>query len=478
MRSTIKKAIFMETGTYNDLSMRPYNTNVDMGSLRMFQEATLGGTSISAAAISGIAGNVLKPAAQSNGVINIANGWDVPRLRFMMEIEHVGSVVNKQIQYVTGYTDYVGVSQHGVNTNIDPNMRLFLNNVVTTRNVVENVGWGPMERNYVSNASHILMGEHAPSFGNFHNVTHSMRPEDVFATASLNFLANGDTIDTRTTFQNGQLKKSNRTNSSASNYLSRVLQAHINTHKDNDFSDDYSIIMDNARGSDIIQDPLVSADSFLYKLTSETSLANGGTTLYGELCRLHPELDSISLFILKDNKTTVHQRGSTEHWNGNTLETVTATILSHSVPSIMMDLMLTGVNFMATNQTITGEYVIQLLGSKSFSNNVDLTPYLENFLNRLKSEVLRGITNNNTITFNLTMHVDLLGETFISISVNGQPSIDYVMPSFCDALSTPVLTNNRQDLLSLTHDVTTLADNIQVNINNEIGALNGNSFSL
>jgi hypothetical protein len=89
-----------------------------------------------------------------------------------------------------------------------------------------------------------------------------------------------------------------------------------------------------------------------------------------------------------------------------------------------------------------------------------MSPYLAAFTERLKNEVLKGISNNNLITFDLTMQIDLVGETFIRISLNGQPHIDYMMPSFCDALAAPVLTQDGSDLYTMANDLTTLAENI------------------
>ena len=79
---------------------------------------------------------------------------------------------------------------------------------------------------------------------------------------------------------------------------------------------------------------------------------------------------------------------------------------------------------------------------------------------RLEVEVLRGLSSNNMIDFEISMTVDVLGETHISISMAGGPKYDYVTPSFCDALMAPVLTNNNDNLRAIGNDIEQLVSNI------------------
>lgn len=458
--TTIVKAIFVETGTYNDLTSRPFKTELDMSTLRSFQEATSMGKHISANTISGIAGNVLKPSAQAQGNVMISNGWDTPRLRFILEVEFgQSSLIASTRQVVTGYTDYVGVLERNGQHVVDPNMRMFFNNSITLRTIREQSPWGGVvDRSTVVDASQLLTGTYQPAFGGG-VVTRSMRPEDIFVTVGLGSLANENTLDTRVNFAGGHIKKSNRKNTFAPEYISRVIQAdQMAKATVSDEAASIDQLMDVARGN--VLEGLVSDDPYLKKLIDRTNIGQEASVTYGELCAIDQHLDDIAVIMLRRKSDPVHVRGQTEHWNGSTMETLAATTLSHSVPSIMMDLMLTGVSFMATNQTLTGEYVVQVVGQKSFTSSIDMSPYLAAFTERLKNEVLKGISNNNLITFDLTMQIDLVGETFIRISLNGQPHIDYMMPSFCDALAAPVLTQDGSDLYTLANDLTTLAENI------------------
>lgn len=462
-KSKICKALFVETGTYNDLVSRPWDTHVDIPVLHAFQEATRGGTSISAATLSGVAGAMMRPQTEGEGLIAIANGWDTRRLRFMLEIEHEQSFGGRLRQYVTGYTNHVGVVT-GMNgqTIIDPNMMLYLNNSITLTSVQEQTPMGIILRSTVADVSHVLSGTYAPAFNGNGNVTHTMRPEDVFSTMSLGVLSDTSNVfDGRTTFAQGMVKKSARNNGSAPTYLSKVLNAHqYGMSLDQNNGADLVEVTNNARG--MVLEGLVADDMFLGRLSRETSLSQGSSLTYSELCSLDSTLDSrVVVSLSKPTVQDTHRRGDTENWNNRMPETVAATMLCSSVPSLMTQLMLTGIAFMATNRTMTGEYDVRILGQKSFVEGMDLTPYLQMFQQRLEVEVLRNLSSNNQIPFAVTMQCDLLGETTVDISIGDGPMVPFNNPQFSDALSAPVVTQNVGTVRQMASDIETLASNLE-----------------
>jgi hypothetical protein len=146
----------------------------------------------------------------------------------------------------------------------------------------------------------------------------------------------------------------------------------------------------------------------------------------------------------------------------------------------MMDLMLSEVHLMATNETLNGEYLVTMQHYNGFTDKVDLRPHANRLMERLKIEILRDLTQNNLIQFRLTLHINLAGETFMRISMNGQPEIDYVCPSFCDALMAPVLTANKQTLYTMAHDLGSLFSNIDTTHQHQsfLGQLNGHQSSI
>lgn len=460
----IRRLLFLETGTYNDMMLRPYQTNVHQRDLVQLQEVTRGGQNLSASNLSGLAGQIIRPASQAHGIANIANGWRQGRFAFMLEVYIPDNFGGARVQYLTGYTDHAEISHGGL---LDPNMQLFFNNSIQCRQVVYEAPTGTVLQQRVNDAAHVLSGAYNPSFGSVAQTTHTMRPTDVFDAVGAATLGNyGDVVDTRTTFVQGTLKKSERMNAAAPTYLSRLLT----THRDvmagaNDAEDTLPDMMGTAAG--VVKEPTLTGDTFLHHLQMETRLAIGGHVTYQELCRVQPNLDHIAKVILARGPHLMqapHQVGQTEHWQGTTHETIMATILSHAVPALMMQLMLTKVAFQATNRTLNGQSEVLFADVKSFaSENLDMTQYLQVFDARLRSEVLADLSHGGLIDYTVNCRFDVLGETFIEIQVGGGVPVPYAVPSFADALFAPVLTNNYQNLQTLANDIGMLTDNISVN---------------
>lgn len=459
----ITRLIFAETGTYNDMVLRPYEANLAVDTLHQLQEVTRGGENIETAALAGVAGAVIRPTAQAAGMITIPNSWDTRRLRFMMEVVHDTFAGTQLVQYLTGYTDHLGVSALTGTVHLDPNMRLYINNSVMTRVSTILTPLGRQQQQTISDASHILSGSYAPDIRNPQEGTHSMRPEDVFKRMQVSMLQGDYIFDARTAFSDG-IKKSRRSNNAAPSFLNRVLQAHHYATTQSDTETDFGQLMHKASAA--VKESAVSQDPFLAPLLRNTSLSEGNWITYRELCMLSPGLDNRAKVIMRgglhqqEHFGQLHERGSSEYWQSTTMETVFATILCHSVPAVMMDLMLTKVAFQATNQTLNGMFDVTILQALSFAENIDLTPYMNAFVQRLSTEILRDLTQNNLIDIQLTAMVDILGETSITISVAGAPPIHYVMPSFCDALMAPVMANSTTLLDRMAHDVSSLVDNL------------------
>ncbi|MBE0438173.1 MAG: hypothetical protein IBX57_00205 [Gammaproteobacteria bacterium] len=466
-QARVTKAIFVETGTYNDMASRPYATNINPGAVDYFKEVTQGGSNFSAASIAGAASSFLNPLAQPVGFVGITNGWDISRFRFMLEITIHSNLGPPQRKILQGYTSHAGISN---NQHIDPNMMLHFNNVITLRDSVYDTPHGRNIQTTVVESNHLITGNADFGAG---NVTHAMRPQDLFCSMTVNQLGFDDIVDTRTTFTDSPIKKSRRSNGSPTHYLSNSLKAYVQSHSAPDLIDSLGGAEVHNTSMGLVQENSVAADTFFQTLIDKTSsFQEGGTITYGEMMYVHPELDHVGIFIPAKavNKMPTmsgnpmreaHQRGQTENWNTATLETVWAASLSQSIPSIMLDLMITRIGFTATNRTTNGQTDIRIFDSQTFADGLDLKPYIEWFNTRLVHEVINNLVTANNIDYELTALVDVLGETRLTISVAGEHPVDYAAPSFADALFTPVLTQDQQHLRNVAHDLESLATHIR-----------------
>jgi len=138
--------------------------------------------------------------------------------------------------------------------------------------------------------------------------------------------------------------------------------------------------------------------------------------------------------------------GRNNSWGEATREVQLATILQQAVPGIMMDLALAGIVFKATNRTIGGQMFVEVYNWQDFPSltgaQIDMTDFIQTFKHRLLTEVLVDLSFSGQADFAVNMNVDLLGETIIELEWNGGEPHRLCVPSFADALLTPLVTGD------------------------------------
>lgn len=465
----VLKFFLIETGSYDDVMLRPYTTKLDNESnaVNQLQEATRGGQIITAGALAGVAGNILTQQAQPEGFATIANGWSERRFRFYLELELNKTALTRNRQIISGYTDHVGVSNlTGSSINIDPNMQLMFNNTVLLRDTMTRgaVDGAPSYQTTVADDSQILRGGYAANTqGQIQNNlnTFGMRPEDVFGlqaagTTVMNH-GGGPVADMRMTFATGT-RKSTRDNGIPSRYLAKSLSSLNMAYSQTDTAHNpASAVFGQAFGA--VREQGMYSDEFFSVLQNRASnFTSHGMVSYLELCHILPDADHNATVFRAGSmrqQSENYTRGQAEHWGGTDTATLFASRLMASVPGALIENMMTSIFFTATNQTRDGKFVVTFQGEsvQGFTQGLDLTGYLQRFEQTLVLEILNTLTNNSLIDINISVGIDIMGETRLWVSVGGEPAVEFVAPSFCDALYSPVMTINLQSVEGIGQDI-------------------------
>jgi hypothetical protein len=452
-RIVVRRLIIIPTGTYNTQYMRPYDNTLQGPGLNAVCESLYGESRYTPARLAGIANQIVSPSATPEKPIGIVNGWDIARCRYFMEVEShsMGGAVSVAI--VLGWTNHMGIV-NASSLHIDPNMEFYVNSVIQVREYTEATPMGNQVHTSVAENSHVLVD---PTYFDAYvkEKTSSMRPEDLYATMSLSHLHNmGDTLDTRTTLTRTPVA-SNRTNSVAAFYAADVLDNYKKAADSNNFGlQPETEVLDSARG--YAQESVLALNPFFRAMQEyrDGMLTNFFT--WSDLCRLDPDVVHKVKPLELPGNARVHRvnSGMSQHWGGSDRLTQVATILAQSVPALMSVFTLTRFAFTATNRevfasnssgAVDGRSSITFIpgDAESFSRR-DLSPFIEQFRINLEHMILNDVSHHNQIDFWLKMTINLLGETWIDISLEGGPVITYVTPSFADALMVPVVTTQTQ----------------------------------
>lgn len=457
----VVRFVMQETGTYNTQYARPYQTRSDPGLTNTILETVDQKRSISAAALSKVAGQFIQPSATPEAEIQIANGWGTKRYRFLLEIQTVdrtGLMTTKE--FIAGYTDHPEISYGG---HFDPNMVFFINAVSVTRESRVTTPFGAQMHQSMVDSSHVLVN-HQYSDLQSQNQLFGLRPEDVYdqidnRQLSSNLTDDGFVVDGRTKITQSATK-SKRANAVAPVYMANVLDSYLQTAR-NQKDDADHVIMEAARST--VESSSVSEDPFMAFVRSLHNGQGGQFFTLRDLQQLDPTAYPQAAPIDDKLRMQLHQAGQSQNWGGATQEVLWATTLAQSVPSYMLAFGIMRLIFTSTNMDIGSNIHTTVANVRSFDQGVDKSREIQALIFRLETELLKNLSQHNLLSFGLEMDCDLLGESKMYLQINGQAVEYFCMPSFCDALMAPVTTRNYLTLDNAANDFGSLMTKVYEN---------------
>lgn len=462
------RLLLQETGTYNTMFNRPYVTNpgVDTVNNIVNRISEYGDGRVNGSILAGIATDWVKPSASVEGVIDIPNGWNERRIRFILEAHVQYQTGAYMIYYFQGYTNYPGVSMNG---NVAPDMEFIINSVIGVSRSERMTPMGIQTVDVVTETSQI-MADQGWSLASQHDARYTMRPQDIFVgmqhlylNSDYNVSSPNDLFDARAVLRRDPIQSS-RSNNMPTNYIAKVID-NFSTANTMSFGGQSSKDVISTARQQVMEMP-ASENVVLRALSDRRGMGITNRFTFNDLSNVDNNLPNVTNFITLGGtqQAQIHHAGQTAFWEGSDLTTQAATILSQSVPALMMELMISRIVFRSTNQDFSAQMNTAIIDAKSLTN-ADMTRNFEIFKMRLETELLRDISMNGMIQFMLEMTVDVCGETWINISLDSKAPIQFVTPSFCDNLYSPVITTNRENFINLANDFDGLLNNVIDGVN-------------
>ena len=460
------KVQLFQTGTYNQMQRRSYVTSVDGAAIQQLNELTHGGQNLSRAAIAPVASQIVTASSSPIGQAIINGGWDNARCRILMEFEQTSFNGAKMRKVVTGYTDHLGINP-GTNS-IDPNMCIHINQIVDLMDSVVPTSYGSAIQTAVRGCDQILFGNY-DRHGRLPN-DYMIRPGDIFNNSNsqmalMNYAREGQFADLRSTFVNGAVR-SRRDNLNPTAYTHRLLRAAAAARltEDDNGPDTLQSVNDQAAG--IANDAPMSGDTVLRELNNRFDLNKRGFITWRDLISYYPHVMApgfikVNLFGGVHARRQLHASGASEYWNGDNVETVIATMLGNALPGILTENMIYRIGLYISNVGIGGtpEVVITTPPQSMVSGDVPFE-YLERMKSMIITELMPGLTANGWRKIAIHVNADVMDEISIGVSVEHQPVIDYVIPSFADNTFSLVTTNSLDQVYGIVADITNLTNNL------------------
>lgn len=460
----VVKLIIQQTGTYDEQYQRPYTTQLSANSRNDILEAVIGKPCITPAAVATATMGFITQTATPERVIGIVNGWNTPRLRFLLQLREVDHMNMAQTFYVTGYTEYSEISMHN---RVDPNMLFYINNISITKSISYSTPLGNQSYQNLVDSSHVLVNDSYSSIFE-PNKIYNLAPESVLDDIGcLDLGSSEDMIINTTSTMNRTPTKSPRKNNISSVYVSRVMDGYLQTSRQSEF-DTHSSMLENTKNG--MQNLPYTSDPFLMKLQAMHNRQGKGTTIsntftLNDLCSIDPNTPNV-MKLAEYQAGGMYQAGRNNGWGGSDGVTLFAATLAQSLPAYLTQFCFNSTHFTATNYTLTGAIEATVNDVKGFNNGLDLSKEVSAFIYRINTELLSGLSYGNKMPFQLEVRCDLIGETWIEVSLNGEPPMCFVTPSFCDSLTTPITTTNINNLHGIASDFDRLLTELTENDNN------------
>lgn len=479
----VKRAFFLETARYDDIHLRPFNTNYNSTVDAILKESTDYGQNVNPTTLSAAASQFLRPSTVAQGVANISQGFQEKRISFLIEVVDAsdGAFSGGTRYLFSGYTNHLGISNHSGTPVIDPDMLMYFNNIFQLRDVPVPTQHGVQIQTNVVDALHVLHGTNETSYMQQPNQKYSMRPEDVFAhldftysPQNTGFQQNGGVYDNRLSITTPRLV--HRSREIRSNYMNDTIKAYdvandaqeIGEYIDDGDVREYQVgdtSFHKARNN--VREKPMSNNDLMARLMTETNYTSMGCVTYSEMNYLLPSLDHcVEVFTLDGRaKATEYQPGQGENWRGSNYETIAASIVQQTLPALMADSLITKVELISHNDTVGQVYDdIRIIDVRGFTEGLDLSPYVNVFMDRLRREVLSDISHMGQVQYSIHIKFDLMHECSIKISLNNGPMILYVAPVFCDALYAPVVSGDMNTVQAVAHDIESVLQNYRGDI--------------
>lgn len=479
-RIVIRRLDIFETGSYNTQYRRPYTmSNAMSESIAELSERIVNPLNITSNTFSGVSAGILTVDNTVECALNISNGWQVRRLAFVMEVDlytHNSQTPNHLL--INGWSEHADRSIGGL---FDDRMEFTINTILTIGETVTRDSYGMQQHSMrIRNMYHVLqdsnvsVGAPAKDF--------RIQPSDVLMQMSTNEsfaedFTEGIDVHMADAHNTGFASKVNRKFNNPNHYLEATVGSFARSFvesKRGSGTEDLAMLYSRSAG--LSGRKVATSDPFLLALGNLAGISIPKATFtYNDLKRLSPGVEEVTNLtwqgeVKADRYHQNHSDGQLvlgENWSsagesdtmsGGGIEEHFAAMVGHSVPEIMMEYFFEGIYFHATNKTINREIVVTFKNVQPFVNFEfrDLIPMLEQ---RLVSDLFFEASRGNEVDFEVEVNCALTGETHVMVAIENGSERYFVIPSFADAVLTPMLTtanrrsNLAQNMSNLVHDL-------------------------
>jgi len=445
--------ILINTKQKNDMVQRGYHLKLTNRDYRLIEEDINRFGKVSAEAIATKTPELLSMGMAPDLKVGIDNGWQTERFIFIMKTKTQRSDGSVFASYIQGYTNYLGANK--ATGQIDPNMIFYVNSIV---NVIETVIPGTNTIKHMPHSAFTLVYDRTT---NMHNLEYDnskfrlLRPIDTLIELHTTHRY-GDYIPVTNVISkvSGVVDTSKANNRIGANQVTDIINATAASASIASVTNDPSDIYMGGAGT--LAEPSVVDTPFMREISTMKGM-NTGEFTYNDIVAVDPGVQ---------NKTSIRwtiadqvpiDTGAFQHHEQNILltndpetlavtsqEARIASTISESASALASKLMLTSIMFTVQTGVLGGVPVFTPLNYNTEIPVLNVEQSVIEFEHQFMTLILPQLTLNNTFAIDILVNIDLINESRISVSVNGQPPIVFAIPTYSNSLFDPVITTEEK----------------------------------
>lgn len=455
----VKRLLFIKTRPQQPMFRRPFTASLNHDAISSISEcvADNGVGGVTSELLAPYMRRVLHPSAEHQQVVPIPEGWEEPRMRFVLVVEHrEEGRRSPHLYYFQGYTDTPGIVTSPIVSRrshvIDPELELYFNSYCRVVNVerVDRDGRRFSVPHMTESAQILANDDFQGILGDRNEIM--MRPRDVVVAMYDAEEGGSQDVDPRERrdrsigtghFVTPRVSLSRRANNVPAEHATKLLTSFLIGRVDSEFGQGMGNHLGRAKGY-LGEEPRASENPFL------RALNYGGNNYpnhvsYKTLVGLFPEVEARGVTDVMEESDNQRHSLDSERWSGAAAETLASMVLLYSVPALVLEQGLDYVVISSTNEGPGGR-IETLLDEPSTFSTADQSEQLSLLIAKFNCLVGDDLALRGDRLFNVVMWVDTFGETRIRISLDMQPFVEYSALTCTDARFSPVVTTRYEDL--------------------------------
>lgn len=497
----ILRIILMETGTYNPEYFRPYATSLNSSSIDEISDLVdeNGPGKLRADDLSGAVGRIMRmrSSVTDDDLVDIEEGWDSPRLAFMIEVaeerhnEFSNRADEEIVTTISGYTNACDLVETPRSDYGDiapaPDLEFF---VTAVHNETR-------ETRRIALSDQIVSPQYYKGYEHLDNrrSLYTLRPRDLMNTETAR---ESTPVGARSAIASnhlsGNMPKASRTsNLLPSHYLASSINAIISGetqreglldsygNHDPDRRVDRKSVFTKA-ASVLRENSPTAHNSFLYLIKrSSNTYGTRNTFLWEDLEDLFgQEVRRTTKYYKRGTvqresgarRSLYAEHGESTSWDDESnggYNAIIATAVKQALPGIALMYGIYACRIDASNINVY-ESDDDIAGALIDVDNVIFTSKLQTqneeyyrideFKHQVANHILRGASIDNTVPYDLVVELDWRADSFITVGIDGGEMLEFSTASYTNALTSPIITNDRDATMDIVADFQNIVRNI------------------